>query len=163
MSKGKTKQATTKTQRPLPATKPAAKTAALSEFVPTSIAYTEAPGSGMLGLRQTAVLDLQRTLGNAVTQQQLRAAGPEGMIQRVAMSNAPTSETLHNTAAAGGDFSANTYTVGSWSDTGASGDVQYDMSRAASGVTVNVRIKFVASLGSDTTEATALPEGQPRT
>ncbi|MFO7678738.1 MAG: hypothetical protein R6X34_01685 [Chloroflexota bacterium] len=168
MSKGKTKQATSKTQRPLSTNKPVAKTATLSEFVPTGIvptgiAYREAPGGGMQGLRQTAVLDLQRTLGNAVTQQQLRAAGPEGMIQRVALSNAPTSETLHNTATAGGDFSANTYTVGSWSDTGASGDVQYDMSRGTGGVTVNVRIKFVASLGSDTTEATALPEGQPRT
>ncbi|MCZ7666797.1 MAG: hypothetical protein M5U34_06010 [Chloroflexi bacterium] len=69
-----------------------------AEFVPMGIAYREtAGGGGMRGLRQTAVLDLQRTLGNAATQQQVQAGGPEGMVQRVVINNAPTSETLHNT------------------------------------------------------------------
>lgn len=128
------------------------------------IAYREtAGGGGMRGLRQTAVLDLQRTLGNAATQQQVQAGGPEGMVQRVVINNAPTSETLHNTQTPAGDYSSNDYTVGSWSDRGASGNIQYDMSRTGGGVTVNVRIKFVATLGNATTEATALPAGQPRT
>ncbi|NHZ72500.1 MAG: hypothetical protein GWP17_05400, partial [Aquificales bacterium] len=151
-------------QRPLSTNKSVQKSSAAPDFVPMGIAYKEIPeGVGMQGLRQTAVLDLQRTLGNAVTQQRVRPAGPEGMVQRVVIGNAPTSETLHNTATAAGDYSANTYTVGSWNDRGGSGNIQYDMTRSSSGVNVNVRIKFVATLGTATTDATALPAGQPRT
>lgn len=165
MSKGQKKQLkNTNQQRPLPTNKPAPKSTAANDFVSLGLAYRGMPeGIGMQGLRQTAVLDLQRTLGNTITQQHVRPSGHEGMVQRVVINNAPTSETLHNTATAAGDYSANTYTVGSWNDIGGSGNIQYDMTRSSSSVNVNVRIKFVATLGTATTAATALPEGQPRT
>ncbi|MCL4871863.1 MAG: hypothetical protein KJ063_23130 [Anaerolineae bacterium] len=117
---------------------------------------------GTRGLRQNIVLQLQRKRGNAYTQQRLISTQRAGNIQRVVISNAPTSETLHNerTGTPGSeDYKANTYTVASFNDQGGAGNIRYEMTRAAGGVTVNVRIKFVAQLGSGAAGPTAIPEG----
>lgn len=118
---------------------------------------------GTQGLRQSAVLQLQRKRGNTFTQQKILSHNREGKIQRVVISNAPTSETLHNTTnATSQDYQPNTYTVASFNDQGGAGNIRYEMTRGSGGVTVNVRIKFVAQLGSGTAGPTPIPEGPVR-
>ena len=121
------------------------------------------PQKGTKGLRQNAVLQLQRRQGNAFTNRQIVSQSREGRIQRVVISNAPTSETLHNTTnATSQDYQPNTYTVASFNDQGGSGNIRYEMTRGAREVTLNVRIKFVGQLGSGTTGPTEIPEGPVR-
>lgn len=88
------------------------------------------PQKGTKGLRQNAVLQLQRRQGNAFTNRQIVSQSREGRIQRVVISNAPTSETLHNTTnATSQDYQPNTYTVASFNDQGGSGNIRYEMTR----------------------------------
>ena len=115
-------------------------------------------------LREKDVIQLQKQVGNIRTQQFIQRAVDSNRIQRVQVTSAAASETLHNEVdSATGQFKSNNYRVGTRGVNYEGQGINYEMLRKGSGVIVNVKIKFVALFGSSTAAATPIPEGQPRT
>ncbi len=109
---------------------------------------TTAPTPPPHGLSRGQMLALQRTVGNRAVTSVMRSVA-----QRVAIKEPTRTETLYNTPVAGGQATANQYTM----------NPQYEMTRSGdTGVTVTVRIKFLSQArnGVDPTSPGA-PAGTP--
>lgn len=140
---------------------------AAPEFLPGQSSGKLPDHPSTRSIRQRNLENLQHVAGNRETLFYLKQGADNRAIQRVPVqvSQPGFSETLYNEEHAQGQFTSNTYSGWSTGPNFEDVPVGYEMTRTSSGVTVNVRIRFVAEFGTGGTGGRAaqpLPEGTAR-
>ena len=105
--------------------------------------------------RRRAVQRMQRTAGNQRVLYYLQNTESGKLVQRTQIRDPATREVIHNqtdpttnrfqAGGSGGSYSVSSFNISG----GSAGSVNYQMTRSSGGVTVNVRIKFVAEFGAE--------------